>query len=114
MQLVGGDDQPAGGIGIGRKELGTQVDRHFALGAPAFELDEPVVLALRRALGQRQSARDREHLVAQVDRLHVDVGVVQCADATQFVMAQAGPGRLRMHEIVDDLVHSCLRMLRKV
>ncbi|MCX7274288.1 MAG: hypothetical protein NTV19_14125 [Burkholderiales bacterium] len=114
VQAVGGDDQPAGGVGVGREEARAQVDAHLAPGAPALELDEAIVLALGRALGQRHPARDREHLVAQVDRLDADLGVVQRADPVQLIMAQAGPGRLRVHEVVDGLVHGCSMRIRKV
>src|SRR4029077_5695720 len=67
------DDQLCREIGGNRVIFGLKGERYAQKIAPALKLGEPVGLALRRALAERQSARKGEDL-SVVDRLVVDRG----------------------------------------
>ena len=58
-----------GQVAVHRKELRLDAHRLAQVPRPALEFDQPVGLPLRRALRQRQPARNREHFT-EVDRLH--------------------------------------------
>ena len=71
VELVDGEDQARRRV-AGHREVGRmQVERQLQVVREAAQLDQPIGLALRRALGQRQSAGDRKDL-AEVDRADVD------------------------------------------
>jgi hypothetical protein len=53
---IDGDDQACCVVGVNREELGLQVDRRMQPLGEAPEFEQPVRLALRCALGQRQAA----------------------------------------------------------
>ena len=70
--------------------------------APAPQLDQPVRLALRRALAERQPAGRRED-ASEVDRLDVDrERRASRAMATNRVVPEVGPRRYRREVVVDD------------
>jgi hypothetical protein len=79
---LGGDDQAGGGVAVDR-EMGRLQDHGLAQEfAPARQFLQAVGLALRRALGQRQAARDAEDL-RQVEGLGQDLHLVFFGEATK-------------------------------
>ena len=66
------DDQLGGVVGVDRKELRLHLHRHVQVLGKTPELHQPVGLALRRTLGQRQAARTGE------DRAEVDLAPDYC------------------------------------
>ena len=57
-----------------------------------------------RALGQRQSARDRKHL-AEIDGLHRDGRFMLCGDRNEALVPEVHERRNGCEIVVDDLVH---------
>ena len=98
--LGGRHDPPVGEVGPRRRESGLEVERQAEEIAPAGQFDQAVGLSLRRALGQRQAAADREHL-AEVDRQHVDGRAVARGDRDEAVVAEVGPRRHRGEVVID-------------
>ena len=90
-----------------REEHRLDVERHGEVVAPAFEFGEAVGLALWRALGERQAARDGKHL-AQIDRLDVDGRARLGGDRHKARPAQIAPGRDQRVVVIDGLGHGAL------
>jgi hypothetical protein len=94
------EDQARGRI-AGDREVGRmQIERQLQVVGEAAQFDEPVGLALRRTLGQRQSTGDLEHL-AQIDRTEVDPCLRSLRDRGEALVTQVGPGRHRREVVVD-------------
>ena len=72
---------------VGREELGLERQLDAEMIAPALQLHHAIGLALRRALGQRQAARDGEHR-AEIDRPDGDVGAVLLGDRLEALRAR--------------------------
>src|SRR6266700_2383877 len=66
--LLRGENPRRREVAVHGKESWLAIERDVEVARPALELDQPVGLALGRALGQRQSAGHREHL-AEIDWL---------------------------------------------
>jgi hypothetical protein len=98
---VGGDDELGRVVAGDREELRLGVERQAQVPREARHLDQPVGLALGRALAQRQAAGDREH-GTEIDRPHAHLGIGAARHGGEARVAQIGPRALGREVVVDD------------
>src|SRR6185503_18698106 len=101
-------DQLGRGRSVHREELRLYHEWHLQVLAPTLELRQPVGLALRRALGERQPARLRKD-DAEVDRFHVYLGSRLLRNSLEARVAKVGPRRTWGHVVVNRLAHEILQ-----
>src|SRR5262249_29395622 len=90
---------------VNGKKPWLKVERNLQVLGPALELEQPIRLPLRRALGERQSTRDGKYL-AEIDRLHRDRRAVPGRDREKALVPEVHERRDRGEVIVDDFAHA--------
>lgn len=104
------NDQPRSIITGHRKIGGLEMEGHLQMLRKTLQLHQPVGLALRRALTQRQAAGDRENL-AQIHGQHADRRARSLGKLRETCVPQIGPWALWRKVVVNESTQVCLRKI---